>query len=94
MKIPKLSANEDEPGPGWLEVTQGSNTRPDDPQRPARPVIVCACGAYLSIPRHHVHADGRVTASIQHVNEPRCSWHETVELDGYDGPEFPPEPAA
>jgi len=72
--------------PGWMTMTNVDGS-------PTRPVIRCNCGALMNINNHHVHADGRVTASFLHgapVPKP-CGWHVFIELEGYDGPEFLPE---
>ncbi len=81
MKIPKGSDANEVLAPAWLPSEHDG--------RPAKPVIRCRCGELFSIGRHHVHADGRVTASFLH-DDPACGFHEFVELEGYDGPEFLP----
>jgi hypothetical protein len=62
---------------------------------PSKPIIRCCCGKFMSIGLHHVHPDGRVTASFLH-DQPvpdSCGFHEFLELEGYTGPEFPPRSA-
>lgn len=93
MKIPK--GNFDSPGPCWIPIQDGEG-------KPHKPVIRCRCGVNFHIGLHHVHADGRVTASFYHPetpgaagcadNAPGCGFHEFLELEGYEGPEFPPDP--
>lgn len=96
VRIPKLANLWDElvppplvvGSPGWVPLTTQDG-------RPARPLIRCNCGHLMGIGLHHVHVDGRVTASFYHKDYgeggPRgCEWHVFLELDGYDGPEFPP----
>lgn len=96
MRIPKGDYSEGIPtGPCWISV-HGSDGRP------LKPLIKCRCGIVFGIGLHHVHADGRVTASFYHPetpgaagcgdNAPGCGFHEFLELADYDGPEFPPEP--
>ena len=81
MKIPR-SNGDDGLAPAWMPMVDGQD-------RPHRPAIRCACGAWMGIGRHHVHADGRVTASFLH---PECGFHEFLELADYADGEFPPEP--
>ena len=79
MNIPVIDQERPyrEQGPAWLQLGGG------------RPYIVCRCGLNRIIPLHHVHADGRVTASF--LCEPGCGFHEWLTLDGWTGQEFPPE---
>lgn len=69
-----------------------------------RPNIKCQCGRICVISLHHVHPDGRVTASFFDSKEnvfthngktyghmPGCGWHVFLVLDRYDCGEFPPE---
>lgn len=95
MKIPKGSYDHPEIAPAWLPIVDGEG-------RAAKPLIRCKCQRLMGIRLHQVHADGRVTASFYHPEtpgvagssaiEPGCGFHEFLELDGYDGPEFPPVP--
>lgn len=91
MKIPQGSWEREDLAPAWLPIQNQDGT-------PAKPIIRCACGKLAGIGAHHVHADGRVTASFYHPAEgwagcaPGCGFHEFLELDGYTGPEFPPRP--
>lgn len=82
MRIPKGSYENDALAPAWIPVV-------DSQGRTVKPVIRCACGRLASIRLHHLHADGRVTASFL---EHSCGFHEFLELDGWSGGEFPPEP--
>lgn len=86
MKIPKL-IDHDDPGPAW------SPTQTQD-GKPLKPIIKCRCGWFCGIGLHHVHSDGRVTASFYHSEEcdpgRGCGFHEFIELEGYDGPEWLP----
>jgi len=61
MKIPRGDA-QSELAPAWLPIvdTQG---------HPVKPIIRCRCGRWMSIGNHHVHADGRVTASFYHAED-------------------------
>jgi hypothetical protein len=60
-----------------------------------RPLIRCVCGELVGIPKHHVHADGRVTASFLHdgpgpFGEPSyCGWHIYATLIGWDHGDSP-----
>jgi len=62
-----------------------------------KPIIVCKCGKSLGIGLHHVHSDGRVTASFFHkkgngkYEDPDgCNWHEYIKLLDYNLGEFLP----
>lgn len=84
-------------GPGWIRIkNQGG--------KDLKPLIRCKCGTVTGIGLHHVHADGRVTASFYdleatsweangriYTKEPGCGWHVYIKLDGYSLGEFPPE---
>jgi hypothetical protein len=92
MKIPRGSYDNRALKPAWLAVGANADGTPH------RPIIRCACGKLAGTRSHHVHADGRVTASFYHPLEgwdkydaPGCGFHEFLELEGYDGPEFPAE---
>jgi hypothetical protein len=88
VKIPKGSYD-DPVAPAWLPTQ-------DKDGAPGKPIIRCACGRLAGIGAHHVHADGRVTASFFHPTSgwgsegTGCGFHEFLELDGYDGPEWVP----
>ncbi len=80
--------------PAWMKIHEASG-------KPAKPVIRCRCGDITNIASHHVHADGRVTASFVHdrpANTPEhpnssCGWHVFLFLEGYAetvGIDFPP----
>jgi hypothetical protein len=101
VRIPLGSYDDETIKPAWLPIANYSDGTPH------KPVIRCACGKLFGLGLHHVHADGRVTASFYHpVNpgdtgstdrEPGCGFHEFLELDGYTthptyaGREFLPE---
>lgn len=83
----------DSPGPCWIATAAADGT-------PMKPLIVCRCGAIFGLGLHHVHADGRVTASFYHPEAPGvagcadsgpgCGFHEFLILNGYTGPAFAP----
>lgn len=95
MKIPrgKHEGTDATPGPCWFPTVNSAGVH-------LKPVIKCRCGAIFGLGLHHVHADGRVTASFYHpINAgdagcadsgPGCGFHEFIELADYDGGEFPP----
>jgi hypothetical protein len=89
MLIPQIDY--ELPGPGWIPR--------DDNGEVIRPLIKCACGNLNTASAHHIHADGRVTASYYHAKEPipsqnwaggGCGFHEFLELANWTGQEFPP----
>lgn len=91
MKIPKGDYDREDLAPAWLPIQNTTG-------QPLKPIIRCRCGRLVGLGLHHVHADGKVTASFAHPVEgwagettPGCGFHEYLELEGYDGPEFPPE---
>jgi hypothetical protein len=76
--------------PGWWKVTGSSG-------QPRKPLIRCNCGHVTGIGLHHVHADGRVTASFYHKRgnvfpeDPiGCEWHEFLKLADWDMGDIPP----
>lgn len=82
--------------PGWYSVRQyGSEAK-------AKPHIRCMCGEVTGIGLHHVHADGKVTASFHHSKETivqqghtmggGCGWHVFLILADYNDGDFPPRP--
>ena len=98
MRIP-LSDYDSDVKPAWLPIQNQAG-------EPLKPVIRCACGQLCGIGLHHVHADGRVTASFYHwwpegsamaKAHQGCGFHEFLQLDGYTthpqyaGREFLPE---
>lgn len=89
MLIPKANEEHDN-FPCWVAVVGYSD------HKERRPIIRCRCGKYMGIGRHHVHKDGRVTASFFHrdgeaENDNKgCGFHEYIELQGYTGSEWPP----
>ena len=90
VEIPK--GNFDSPAPCWIPRAVNG--------RPGKPIIKCRCGHNSHIGLHHVHADGRVTASFFHDQAPHpdigyagggCGWHVFLKLKDYDLGDFPPE---
>jgi len=66
-----------------------------DPEgRKLRPLVRCKCGERTGIGLHHIHPDGRVTASYYHSYPDRpgygCGWHVFIQLQGWDGGEMVP----
>lgn len=99
--IPEIHWRDEEKpgGPGWIRIREHGT------EKPLKPLIRCKCGTVTGIGLHHVHADGRVTASFYdaepttwqangetYTKEPGCGWHVFIRLNGYDLGEFPPEP--
>lgn len=96
VEIPRLLEHDD-PGPGWIAVSDGDG-------KPLKPLIKCQCGKICGIGLHHVHPDGRITASFYHSeasefteggriyrHTPGCGWHVFLKLKDYDRGEFPSE---
>lgn len=78
--------------PGWFAV-KGSDGKP------RKPLIRCNCGAVSGIGLHHVHSDGKVTASFYHKKgteyseDPNgCEWHVHLTLKDWTGEDIPPDP--
>lgn len=101
--IPEIHWKDEDthPGPGWIRLF----TLVNEERVPVKPLIKCKCGTVTGIALHHVHADGRVTASFfdskdtsfvnngkTYTHPPGCGWHVYIKLEGYDLGEFPPEP--
>lgn len=90
MRIPQGTYDAAAVSPAWLPVTAKG--------KEIKPIIRCACGMLTSIRLHHVHPDGRVTASFLHPldggpnSTPGCGFHEMLELDNWTGSEFPAQP--
>lgn len=89
MRIPEGDYAREDLAPAWLPIQNRDGS-------PLKPIIRCRCGKLAGIRLHHVHADGRVTASFYHPPEgwagegsPGCGFHEFLELEGYTGPECP-----
>lgn len=88
--IPKTDA-EHTIFPCWVPVvTYKDNKR-------LKPNIRCKCGKYCGIGLHHVHANGKVTASFYHKalpeqpkNHKGCGWHVYLQLKDYDWGDYPP----
>ena len=61
IEIPNAKIDEDVK-PAWIatETTDG---------KASKPIIRCQCGVLQGIGLHHVHADGRVTASFFHATK-------------------------
>lgn len=74
--------------PAWFPCTDSKGNR-------IKPLIRCNCGILTGIGLHHVHADGKVTASYFHqknTDHPDgCGWHVFLTLLDYDQGEFLPE---
>lgn len=101
--IPEVKWTDDETyfakSPAWSRcMAYGSDNY-------VKPHVRCKCGVWTGIGLHHVHADGRVTASFfdavdtefshggkTYHKDPGCGWHVFIKLEGYDCGEFPPEP--
>jgi hypothetical protein len=87
-------------GPGWIGVSEYGT------EKHLKPNIRCICGVWTGIGLHHVHADGRVTASFFDATAETlaamgesgkrfaagCGWHVFIKLDGYEFGDFPSEP--
>jgi hypothetical protein len=95
VRIPRGSYDDEGLKPAWLPISNREG-------QPLKPIIRCACGQLIGMGLHHVHADGRVTASFYHWWPPEseymkaghpqgCGSHEHLELEGWDGGDFPPE---
>lgn len=89
VTIPKCNENHDN-YPCWVPITNSN-------KETLKPIIRCQCGAYCGIGLHHVHEDGRVTASFYHKKEEGqtdphigCDWHVFLTLENYDLGEFLP----
>lgn len=88
IEIPKANAAHDN-FPCWIDtyLPDGKRTRPD---------IICNCGEQTHIGNHHVHPDGRITASYFHHRvhgdgeTDGCGWHVYLKMIGWDGGEFKP----
>ena len=85
ISIPKCNEAHDN-YPCWVETVNSKSEH-------VKPSIICKCGNYCGIRNHHIHADGRVTASFFHRNPPDpkgCGWHVFLTLEDYDCGEFKP----
>lgn len=78
--------------PGWMQVVDSNGKK-------LKPLIRCNCGRWMGIRLHHVHPDGRVTASffdddlhdnIGNVIDKGCGWHVYIELQDWTGEEYLP----
>lgn len=98
-EIPKIAHDDLRHGgpPGWIQPVR---KREDGTYEPLKPIIRCNCGMLCGIGLHHVHADGRVTASFYHSKGTNfaigespegCGWHVWLKLKDWDGGEFPPD---
>lgn len=67
--------------PSWAPTIDSDN-------KIVRPTIKCKCGKYTDITNHHIHTDGRITASYHHHSG--CGWHVFIILKDWDGHEFKP----
>jgi hypothetical protein len=101
VTIPKLADDDIEQrpnAPGWFQPVRRTGI---DAYGRVKPVIRCNCGMFCGIGLHHVHPDGRVTASFYHKKGPAgspdysspdgCEWHVFLTLADYHGGEFPPD---
>jgi hypothetical protein len=59
VQIPKANIA-DTVSPSWIPTETSDG-------KPSKPIIRCQCGSLQGIGLHHVHADGRVTASFFHA---------------------------
>ncbi|MGI8655462.1 MAG: hypothetical protein ACR2LC_09610 [Pyrinomonadaceae bacterium] len=86
IHIPRGYMEDTDPAPSWIALQDSDGNQ-------IKPAIRCQCGMLTCIGLHHVHADGRVTASFLHdIPQPEaCGWHEFLILDGWFGFEFLPE---
>lgn len=98
MLIPHIINFEDkrccEPNhPGWMQCIDSKGNK-------IKPLIRCNCGRWMGIGLHHVHSDGKVTASFYDCdmfnNEGKlvdkgCGWHVWIELQDWTGEEYLPE---
>jgi hypothetical protein len=76
--------------PAWIPTVDSSG-------KSLKPSIRCKCGVHTGIGLHHVHPDGRITASYFHElkeDQPEghkgCGWHVYLILDGWTGEEYLP----
>lgn len=97
MLIPHIIDFEDkrccEPNhPGWMQVI-------DSKGKKIKPLIRCNCGKWCGIKLHHVHPDGRITASFYDADQfdknkqliyKGCGWHVYIELENWTGEEYLP----
>jgi hypothetical protein len=102
VHIPRISSDDEKKSlwdgfpvvgkPCWSPVKQYGT------DKPMKPLIRCNCGMWSGIKLHHVHADGKVTASFFHARKGEhpqgtddgCGWHVHLWLDDYDQGEFQP----
>lgn len=90
VEIPQANENHDN-YPCWIHTTTTDGVN-------IKPTIRCKCGVYCGIGLHHVHADGRITASFYHQykeDQPErhkgCGWHVYLKMLNYNLGEFVPE---
>ena len=92
IEIPKANKIEEYPYadnfPCWLPVQ-------DKDENIVRPMIICNCGVYTGVNAHHIHKDGRITASYYHPKEVNgypngCGWHVFLKMKDWIGLEFLP----
>lgn len=73
--------------PCWIPIKNSAGEK-------LKPLIRCQCGNVTGIGLHHVHPDGRITASFFHRQsneDPNgCGWHVYLKLKDWDGSEFKP----
>ena len=93
IEIPKANDNMGN-FPCWVDTYDTKGNR-------IRPRIICKCGIVTNIGNHHIHADGRITASYfhehpekaEHPNNPHmgCGWHVFLKMKDWWGGEFGPK---
>ena len=86
IEIPKWTQQNDV-YPSWCDTYDTNGTR-------VRPHIRCNCGRHTNIDNHHIHADGRITASYYdnvvagNGKIIGCGWHVFLKMIGWDGGEL------
>lgn len=93
VDIPKYEVQKgsfEQQAPCWVPVVDQQGNK-------LKPIIVCKCGKMTGIGLHHVHTNGRVTASFYHKKgavypeDPEgCEWHVFLKLLDYTDGEFLP----
>lgn len=92
IEIPKSDG--DTPGPCWCDTYRVDSQTGERIRM--RPHVRCQCGEHTNIGNHHIHADGRITASYYHYlaerpeGERGCGWHVFLKMKDWDGGELLP----